>query len=69
MEPKEMSVREYNELLKKQHGLSEAAERGITVYSEDDFSERTESHWDEFDGLCREPTEEEILAWSMRNGK
>ena len=42
MEPKEMSVREYNELLKKQQGLSEAAEKGITMYSEDDFSERTE---------------------------
>ena len=65
----EMSVREYNEMLKKQSKLNEEASSEITTYSDEDFNKRTEEQWDEFEGLCRQPTQDEIDAWRARHGK
>lgn len=64
-----MSVKEYNEMLRKKKKPAKEINSEIKVYSEEDFNKRTIEHWDEFEGLCREPTLEEIDAWLKRHEK
>lgn len=67
---KNMSVREYNEMLVKQSNLNESEMHSrIRIYSDADFNKRTVEHWGEFEGLCREPSAEEVTVWRSRNGK
>ena len=65
-----MSVREYNEMLKKNRVVNEEEIVDyITVYTPEEFARETIEHWDEYEGLCRQPTDEEIEAWLERHKK
>ena len=37
------------------------------MYTPEEFARETIEHWDEYEGLCRQPTDEEIEAWLERH--
>lgn len=58
-----MTTREYNEKIRKELKESTSV---VNNYSEEEFSQRTKDNWEDFDGLCRKPTQEEVNAWKIR---
>ena len=67
---KNMSVRDYNNMLKKRSKLNEPETNSeIEVCSGEAFNERTAEPRDEFEGLCREPTEEKMMYRANKPAK